>query len=153
MNYPYDEMYLSDAQKNLGFFFQTALCNLCLSADEVQKAFLDSIIPEQIQFGNPDFLCGKSGFELLYFAFDEKKYNLKEKIKEALQEPFYPQAEYWCGFVLAYTQWKNNFTFKQILENFDLSRLLSNYHLMHEADISKIDEMIAEEVKKNRLRL
>ena len=42
MKSAYSEMYLSDAQKNLGFFFQAVLYNLNLSVDEVQKVFLAS---------------------------------------------------------------------------------------------------------------
>ena len=61
MKCAYDEMYLSDVQKSLGFFFQFLLHNMRLSADEAQSAFLGSVIPEQIEIANPDFLCGKSG--------------------------------------------------------------------------------------------
>lgn len=145
MKYTYDESYLNDVQKNLGFFFQAALCNLHLPPDKVQQAFVESDIPAQIEFGNPDFLCGKSGYELLAIAFGKEQTH--HAIEEALQEPFLPQAEFWSGSILAQYQWKSGLLFKNILEKFPLERLLSNYGLMHEADISKMMELIDEVVR------
>ena len=138
----YDESYLSDVQKNLGFFFQFMLCNMKFSPEEVQKKFLESIIPHQIEIGNPDFLCGKSGLELAKICLGNA--DISDKISESLSEPYCPQAEYWSGYVLAYCQWKNAITFAQILSNYSLELLLSNYNLMHEADISKMDKLIME---------
>lgn len=145
MTCAYDEIYLNDAQKNLGFFFQFLLFDLNLSPEEAQEIFLSSEIPYQIEIGNPDYLCGKSGYELALIALKGKDFSselLDEKIREAIKLPFFPQEEYWSGFVLAYIQWKNNISFKKILESFSLERFLSNYHLMHEADISKMEELV-----------
>ena len=140
MAYPYDEVYLEPVQKNLGFFFQMALHNLKLAPEIVQDAFLTSQIPEQIEMGNPDFLCGKSGYELALIAFPQV---ITDKIiKQAVSEPFYPEAEYWSGTILAYIQWKSGKTFSEILSRYPLERILSNYHLMHEADITKMAEII-----------
>ena len=150
MKCAYDEMYLSDVQKNLGFFFQFLLHNMRLSVDEAQTAFLGSVIPEQIEIANPDFLCGKSGYELAMIAFPKK--DLSDKIKEAIEEPFYPEAEYWCGFVLAFCQWKNNIPFKKILSAYPLEKLLSSYHLLHEADVTKAEEIIMEAIKNSESR-
>ena len=138
----YDQLYLSDVQKNLGFLFQFCLRNLGKSPEELQQDFLSSIIPTQIEFGNPDFLSGKSGLELAFFLYQD----IEGKVEEALQEPYYPQAEYWVGFVVAYVQWKLQQPFRVLLESYPLERILSNYHLMHEADISKMVELIQEEL-------
>lgn len=140
MKSAYDESYLSDAQKNLGFFFQFLLCNMRFDADAAQKVFLDSIIPEQIQIANPDFLCGKSGYELAIVALNGQ--DVSKQIDEALKEPFYPAAEYWCGYVLAFCQWKNNIPFAEILKNCPLSKILDAYHLLHEADITKAEQFV-----------
>ncbi|HBB13979.1 MAG TPA: hypothetical protein DCZ76_06835 [Treponema sp.] len=145
MKYAYDEMYLPDVQKNLGFFFQFMLFSLGYSPKEAQDIFLNSIIPAQIEIANPDFLCGKSGFEFAMLALPKK--NLTEKIEEALKEPFYPQAEYWSGFVLAYCQWKNNIPFNKILNTFPLENILNSYHLLHEADVTKTEQIIMEKIK------
>ena len=134
MKSAYSEMYLSDAQKNLGFFFQATLHNLNLPVDEVQSAFLASEIPAQIEFANPNFLCGKSGYELAILVFPQ----YEKKLLESIDEPFYPQAEYWCGHVLAYYQWYSCKSFAEILGKYPLERILSDYHLMHEADITKM---------------
>ena len=140
MAYPYDEVYLEPVQKNLGFFFQMALRNLKLAPEIVQDAFLTSQIPEQIEMGNPDFLCGKSGYELALIAFPQV---ITDKIiKQAVSEPFYPEAEYWSRTVLAYIQWTSGKSFSEILSRYPLERILSNYHLMHEADITKMEEII-----------
>ena len=113
MTCTYDEMYLNDVQKNLGFFFQLLLHNMELSPKNAQEAFLNSIIPQQIEIANPDFLCGKSGYELAMIALPQM--DMSKVIEEAVQEPFYPHAEYWTGFVLAFCQWKNNIPFATIL--------------------------------------
>ena len=134
MKYAYSEMYLSDAQKNLGFFFQATLYNLNLSVDDVQKAFLASEIPTQIEYANPNYLCGKSGYELAILVFP----HLEKKLLESIDEPFYPQAEYWSGHVLAYYQWYSGKKFAEILGKYPLERILSDYRLMHEADITKM---------------
>ena len=140
MALPYDEMYLASVQQNLGFFFQVSLRELNLSAMQVQETFLASEIPAQIENGNPDFLCGKSGYELALIAFPNLLTG--EILDKALAEPFYPQAEYWSGMVLAYCQWKSGKTFSEILANYPLERILSDYHLMHEADITKMAEQV-----------
>lgn len=145
MKSSYDEIYLSDVQKNLGFLFQFMLCNMTLNPEEAQNAFLNSIIPHQIEIANPDFLCGKSGLELASFCFADK--DISTQIKQSLSEPFYPQAEYWCGYVLAYIQWRNKISFNDILNAFPLEMLLSSYNLYHEADISKIEEAVMGRVK------
>ena len=140
MIYTYDESYLPDVQKNLGFFFQFMLWNMQYTAAETQRIFLRSIIPSQIEIGNPDFLCGKSGYELAMIALSD--INLTQKIAEATAESFYPQAEYWSGYVLAYCQWKSNLTFSDILQNCPLEQILSSYNLLHEADITKAEQII-----------
>lgn len=140
MAYPYDEIYLESVQKNLGFFFQISLRNLNLSPKDVQDAFLASDVSKQIEMGNPDFLCGKSGYELALIAFP--KILTDDIIKQAISEPFYPEAEYWSGTVLAYCQWKTGKSFSAILAQYPLERILSNYHLMHEADITKMVNLI-----------
>ena len=44
MKYAYDEMYLPDVQKNLGFFFQFMLFSLGYSPKEAQDIFLNSSV-------------------------------------------------------------------------------------------------------------
>ena len=144
MKYAYDEMYLADVEKNLGFFFQFLLHNLDLSPLEAQNLFLKSEIPGQIEIANPNFLCGKSGYELAMIAIP--KTDLSAKIAESIKEPFYPEAEYWAGFVLAYCQWKNAVSFAKILNSYPLENLLASYHLLHEADVSKAEEIVMEKV-------
>lgn len=140
MTYAYDEMYLSDVQKNLGFLFQFLLRDMNLSSADAQKAFLNSEIPGQIEIANPDILCGKSGYELAMRILPDE--DLTEKINKAIKEPFYPESEYWTGFVLAYCQWKNNTPFSKILNNYSLEKILHSYHLLHEADVTKAEEII-----------
>lgn len=63
---------------------------------------------------------------------------LEKKLLESIDEPFYPQAEYWCGHVLAYYLWYSCKSFAEILGKYPLERIFSDYHLMHEADITKM---------------
>lgn len=148
MTCTYDEMYLNDVQKNMGFFFQLLLQNLELSPKETQEAFLNSIIPEQIENANPDFLCGKSGYELGMIALPQM--DLSKVINDAIHEPFYPKAEYWTGFTLAFCQWKNNIPFATILKHYSVEQFLKSYRLLHEADITKVEQIIMEKVKNQK---
>ena len=133
----YDQMYLADVQKNLGFLFQFCLCNLRKTPEELQRDFLSSEIPYQIEIGNPDFLSGKSGFELAFLIYQD----IEKEIRSALQEQYCPQADYWTGFILAYSQWKLQCPFRVLLERYSLERILASYPLMHEADVSKMVEV------------
>lgn len=140
MKYAYDEFYLNDVQKNLGFFFQGVLRLLRQTPEQAQSLFLESEIPYQIEIGNPNFLCGKSGIEFLMLAC--KSAVTDKTIAEAQDEFFYPQAEYWSGNILATYQWQTGFTFQRILEKFPLARILDHYQLMHEADFSKMTALM-----------
>lgn len=64
MKSTFDQMYLSDAQKNLGSLFLFVLCNLKVSPEDFQKDFENSLVAHQIEIANPNYLCGKSGIEL-----------------------------------------------------------------------------------------
>ena len=44
----------------------------------------------------------------------------------------------WSGYVLAYYQWYSGKKFAEILGKYPLERILSDYRLMHEADITKM---------------
>ena len=136
MKYTFDQMYLSDAQKNLGSLFQFVLCNLKVSPEDFQKDFENSLVAHQIEIANPNYLCGKSGIELAISIYGNEK--VEPFIKEAQQEFYHPEAEYWSGWVLSFYQWKTNISFKEIFSFFSLRRLLDSYHLLHEADISKV---------------
>ena len=140
MHSPYDEMYLECVQNNLGFFIQVALRDLRLPPDEVQRAFLASEVPGQIERGNPNFLAGQSGYELALRAFPREL--TSDVIAEAVAEPFYPEAEYWSGWALAFCQWKSGETFAAILSRFPLERFLAAYPLMHEADVTKMADLV-----------
>ena len=108
--------YIWNQSKKLGFFFQISLRNLNLLPQDVQNTFLASDVSKQIEMGNPDFLCGKSGYELALIAFP--KILTDDIIKQAISEPFYPEAEYWSGTVLAYGKRASRFP-----------RFLPNIHL------------------------
>ena len=50
-----------------------------------------------------------------------------------------------CCFVtacLAENLERNNIPFKTILKNYPLTRLMQSYHLLHEVDITKVDEIV-----------
>ena len=115
---------------------------LCKSPQELQQDFLSSIIPTQIEFGNPDFLSGKSGLELAFFLYQ----NIEQKIEEALQEPYYPQAEYWAGFVVAYAQWKLQIPFSTLFSKYPLERIMANKHthVRNERSVGDMNFTIAE---------
>ena len=49
---------------------------------------------------------------------------------------------YWCGWVLAYYQWHENKSFREIWNSISIRMMQKMYSTLHEADISKTVDMM-----------
>ena len=95
----YSEDYLSMAQKVLGDMLDFAVNTCDFDIDQFFAMFLVSDVSVQFQEGNPTYLVGKTGCELV-----------REVIKDAgladiaLPDEMYldKSPEYWTGWSLAY---------------------------------------------------
>ena len=134
MIHAYNEIYLNDVMHNLSAFFDIAINAVQMNADDIAVRFCKSKIASGIENGNPNYLSGKSATEMLSEL-------LKQDIKFN-QVPLGRSPEYWAGWVLAYSQWYLNKSFKEINNAVPFSKLISLYHPYHEAPEIKTAERI-----------
>lgn len=135
----YDELYLSDAIRNLANAFDYAI-NVCkLDPDWFARFFVQSSLSTQFERGNPAIISGRSGEELVRNVLggacpDEK-----------LPTPVFSESrtpEYWAGWALAQYQWASAKRFKDIFERIPLSEIIAMYPVYHEMDVSRFNEAI-----------
>lgn len=138
MIHAYDEIYLTDAMKNLGEAFDYSANILNIPMDEFLDMFIISGIAEQFANGVPKYVSGLSGTELVYEILyrTEKKNDFP---KQQLEYDYSP--EYWCGWVLAYYQWSTGKSFKDIREYLPMSEIYKLYPTLHEASEEKFADV------------
>lgn len=135
--------YLSDyvpyAQRILGDMLDFAVNTCDMDIDEYFELFTVSSVSTQFQNGNPTYIAGKTGCELV-----------REVIVDAGMEPLSvddemyldKSPEYWTGWALAYYQWYTCRTFIKIHKAVSLKQIVSMYSIYHEMDITHfIDTM------------
>ena len=134
MTYAYDEIYLSDAMKNLGEAFDYSATVLNIPMDEFLDMFIISGIAEQFAGGVPKFISGFSGTELVWEVLNRAE----EKIELPVPQTEYDYSpEYWCGWILAFYQWSTGKSFKEIKRYLPMSEIRKLYPTLHEASEEK----------------
>lgn len=135
----YDEKYLDDAMKNLGEAFDYAVNGCKMEPDEFAELFVASKIADYYGKGNPKYVVGKSGTELVMDIVELTggKYTFPEA-----QIDYECSEEYWAGWILAYYQWKSGRTFRDILNNVSMKDILKLYPTLHEASEDKFVDII-----------
>lgn len=135
MTHAYNQLYLEDAMNNLGTMLDCAVhaaqCNLVV----FYEMFLSSGVASQMEVGNPRYLSGMSGMELMQLVLKKSSDKAMSVIDYV---PFDRTPEYWAGWALAYYQWFSAHSFSFIQRNgLSISTVLSLYPTLHEADLSK----------------
>lgn len=148
MIYAYNEVYLDDAMKNLGeaFDFASSVCHLNL--DEFLGMFIASGVAKQFGNGNPKYVSGMSGTELVIDVLC--KSGLKTTHLDA-QIEYECSPEYWVGWSLAYYQWRTRRPFKSIASCITMQEILELYPTHHEASEEKLIETINRIIKSKKL--
>jgi len=131
----YNRLYLEDAMNNLGTMLDCAVnaarCDLLV----FYEMFLSSGVASQMEVGNPRYLSGMSGMELMQLVL---KKSSDKTMPVVDYTPFDRTPEYWAGWALAYYQWHSAYSFSFIQRNgLSISTVLSLYPTLHEADLSK----------------
>ena len=135
----YQEIYLNSAQAMLGDAFDYAI-NVCqYSGEDFIKMFVVSSISKRIENGEPAYLKGKSGIEVLIDIVYETTGKI---INVSPIERFSRSPEYWIGWALAYYQWYSCRSFGEILQVISFTDLQNMYYTLHEADISKFADVL-----------
>lgn len=144
MIHAYREIYLNKAQSVLGDAFDYAI-NLCgISGNDFVKLFIASSISKRIENGEPAYIAGKSGIEIVHEILAETKGN-EPQIKT--YEQFGRSVEYWVGWAVCYYQWHSGRTYSEIFEAISFDELQLLYYPLHEADIGKFVEIVDARMK------
>ena len=135
MTHAYNRLYLEDAMNNLGTMIDcavnTAQCDLLV----FYEMFLSSGVASEMEVGNPRYLSGMSGMELMQLVL-KKSSDKTMPVMDYM--PFDRTPEYWAGWALAYYQWYSAYSFSFIQRNgLSIGTILSLYPTLHEADLSK----------------
>ena len=135
MTHAYNRLYLEDAMNNLGTMLDCAVNAAQYDLLVFYEMFLSSGVASQMEVGNPRYLSGMSGMELMQLV-------LKKASDKAIPimdyVPFDRTPEYWAGWALAYYQCYSAYSFSFIQRNgLNISTILSLYPTLHEADLSK----------------
>ena len=130
----YAEEYLNDSMKNLGEAFDYAV-NVCnIDIETFMGLFIASGFADMFGKGVPRVVSGLSGTELVMEVVNKagQFYSFPKPQTEYGYSP-----EYWCGWILAYYQWKTGRTFKDIEVNISVTEILKMYPTLHEASEEK----------------
>ena len=130
----YREIYLSKAQGLLGDAFDYAINACYISGDDFLKLFIASSVSKRMENGEPTYLAGKSGIEIVMEIVLE---TTGKKLTPQVHEHFGRSKEYWIGWAVAYYQWYSGRKYGEIFKAFSYDDLQKMYYTLHEADISK----------------
>ena len=99
------------------------------------EMFLSCGVASQMEVGNPRYLSGMSGMEMMQLVLKKSSDKTMPIVNYV---PFDRTPEYWAGWILAYYQWHSAYSFSFIQRHgLSISTVLSLYPTLHEADLSK----------------
>ena len=149
MTHAYAEEYLSDAMDNLGEAFDYAVNACSLNIDEFMDLFIASGYSDGFGKGNPKYLSGLSGTELVMEIIGKsgKQMSFPEQQTEYGCSP-----EYWCGWILAYYQWVTGRSFKDIHDNISMQEVRKLYGPLHEATEEKFADTVNAIIRRKNAR-
>ena len=118
----------------LGAMFDYAVNGCGLDLEFFYRLFLASGIDEQMDRGNPKYLCGLSGADVARIVAERTGTTLIEsKPMIDIGSP-----EYWTGWTLAYIHWSLGVGYKTIqMRGMPIQELYMRYSPLHEADVTK----------------
>ena len=136
----YNEIYLYDAMKNLGEAFDYVVNSCNKSADEFVTKFIVSGVADNYEKGNPKYVSGMSGTELVMDVFELTG---EEFSFPSAQTEYECSSEYWVGWSLAFYQWKTGKSFREIFKHITMTDLLKLYPTLHEASEEKFVDTLS----------
>lgn len=140
----YSRLYLADAMKNLGEAFDYACMVEKLTVDQFMSLFISSGVASLFERGNPKYI-NMPGVELVLEVFERSGKSITGGKREEFSEF---TAEYWCGWVTAYYQWKSGNSFSFIQRFLPAGRIMEMYYPLHEANENKFVEIADSIIRK-----
>ena len=144
MTHAYQEIYLSKAQAVLGDAFDYAINSCNLNGNAFVKMFIASSVSKKIENGEPAYVAGKSGIEIVMEIVSE---TTDKELTAEHQESTGRSKEYWIGWAIAYYQWHSGRKFSDIFKVLTFEDLQNMYYTLHEADITKFADIVDARMK------
>lgn len=144
MTHAYQEIYLNKAQSALGDAFDYAVNTCGIEGSNFVKLFLASTVSKKMENGEPTYLAGKSGIEIVREIIFE---TTRKEITDEPEEHFARSKEYWVGWAVAYYQWRSGRKYSEIFKVFSFKDLQQMYYTLHEADVSKFADIVNDRIK------
>ena len=144
MTHAYQEMYLSKAQAVIGDTFDYAVNTCAIPETDFVKLFIASSVSKRMENGEPAYLAGKSGIEIVREIVAETK---GKELQIEPQEQFGRSKEYWIGWAVAYYQWYSGRKYRDIFKVLSFEDLQKMYYTLHEADITKFIDIVDSKIK------
>ena len=144
MTCAYQEIYLSKAQAVIGDAFDYAVNTCAIPGTDFVKLFIASSVSKRMENGEPAYLAGKSGIEIVREIVAETK---GQELQIEPQEHFGRSKEYWIGWAVAYYQWYSGRKYSDIFKVLSFEDLPKMYYTLHEADITKFVDIVDSKIK------
>lgn len=144
MTRAYQEIYLSKAQSVIGDAFDYAVNTCAILGTDFVKLFIASSVSKRMENGEPAYLAGKSGIEIVREIVSETK---GQELQIEPQEHFGRSKEYWIGWAIAYYQWYSGRKYSDIFKVLSFEDLQKMYYTLHEADITKFVDIVDSKIK------
>ena len=137
MTHAYQEIYRSKAQATLGDAFDYAVNTCGLNGTTFTKLFCASTVSKRMENGEPAYIAGKSGIEIVLEIISE---TMGKSLSVEPHEHMGRSREYWIGWAAAYYQWHSGRKYSDIFKVIPFENMQKMYYTLHEADITKFVE-------------
>ena len=146
MIHAYQETYLSRAQTTLGDAFDYSINACHIPGPDFIKLFTASSVSRRMENGEPAYISGKSGIEIVCDVILE---STGKQLEAEPQENFGRSREYWIGWAVCYYQWFSARNYRDIFKVLSYEDLTSMYYPLHEADITKFVDIADEKMREH----
>ncbi|MDR1013368.1 MAG: helix-turn-helix transcriptional regulator [Coriobacteriales bacterium] len=131
----YRKSYVRRSAEAFGNMMEYATGACGLDGAVFLQMFISSGLADDFEHGNPKVVAGMSGLELAGCA-------IRSATGEAPTAPptdmvGFRTPEFWAGWALAHYQWHSARSFQSILRALPWEEVVSLYHPLHEADVTK----------------
>lgn len=151
----YDSVYVGDAMEVLAEAFDYAAREPRLGAQRFFDLFVQTGIADAFGGGSPRYVAGVSGIELALLVCERAGAPLSPDCR-TLHAPLERTPAYWCGWILAYVQWRSGRTFSSLREAMEVDEITRLYEPLHEASedraADRIEELVDSRSRPTRLK-
>ena len=128
----------------IGDAFDYAVNTCAIRGTDFVKLFIESSVSKRMENGEPAYLAGKSGIEIVREIVAETK---GQELQIEPQEHFGRSKEYWIGWAIAYYQWYSGRKYSDVFKVLSFEDLQKMYYTLHEADITKFVDIVDSKIK------